>query len=192
MRMNAYILLAGVWTVGLWACGASAQLVEVEQGWEDAGPAAASLRRQRADLRLPMDFDKVYRVDPNVRLFGGASAGADPGVYARISGGLVAVFPRGQYRVWGRGVRRAETPTNTVYLIGDPKKLLAPTLQSRVSSASLVQPITTRLDATRPAEPVVRLGRVTPDVRSMLWENDTERAMRVRQHLEEAYRLSRR
>jgi hypothetical protein len=79
----------------------------VDQGFEDVGPVAASLRQERADLRVPSGFERVYEVP-----------GVD-GLLMRADGGLRAVFPRSTYRVTERGVRPI-VPPGTVWTFGDP------------------------------------------------------------------------
>jgi hypothetical protein len=85
-----------------------ANLSPVDQGVADVGPLSASSRVVPRDLRVPSGFDRVYR-------FGTGGAGGEK--YARISGGITAVFPRSQY-VPTRDGYEVQTPAGTVYYIG--------------------------------------------------------------------------
>lgn len=84
-----------------------AKLRQVEQGVADRGPLSSSQRVLPIDLGVPSGFDRVYRL-------GGPRSG---GMFARISGGITAVFPRSQYTPTPDGYA-AETPAGTVYYIG--------------------------------------------------------------------------
>jgi hypothetical protein len=85
-------------------------LEPIEQGTTDANPLAAPARVQPLDLRLPLGFDRIYRV-------------VEPGRssmnqrYARSSGAITAVFPRSQYTPTRDGVI-PEIPAGTVFYIG--------------------------------------------------------------------------
>ncbi len=78
----------------------------VEQGVADTGPLSASRRVVPLDLRVPSGFDRVYK-------FGQGSSSK----FARISGGLTAVFPRSNYAQGSSGVV-AEIPPGTVFFVG--------------------------------------------------------------------------
>src|SRR5437868_2854803 len=75
------------------------RLRQVQAGTSDANPLAASSRALPADLRLPIGFDKVYKLESASR---GRSLGGD--LYARRSGGITAVFPRSQYEETSQGL----------------------------------------------------------------------------------------
>lgn len=96
------------------AVGAAAMgeppLEPIEQGTTDANPLAAPARVQPLDLRLPLGFDRIYRVvEP------GRSAMNQR--YARSSGAITAVFPRSQYTPTRDGVI-PEIPAGTVFYLG--------------------------------------------------------------------------
>lgn len=82
---------------------APAGLVRLDAGREDTGPIATSSRLLPADLRAPTGFEHVYR-------------GADDSLM-RISGGLVATFPRSQYAGSQSGPVPL-IPAGTVFRIG--------------------------------------------------------------------------
>lgn len=96
-------------------------LTPVDPGVADRGGLGMSLRQLQPDLRVPTNFDRVYRVPGSVS---GVPAfpGAEPNDrFARISGGLTAVFERSQY------LRRTDrpglipiVPAGTVFYIGNP------------------------------------------------------------------------
>jgi hypothetical protein len=111
------VALIGVW-LGVLAPSAIAQraaneptLTPVEQGVADRGPLAVSRRVAPADLRVPQDFERVYRIDSPSR----RKAMGD--LFARRSGAITAVFPRSQY-VETRFGSLAEVPAGTTYYIG--------------------------------------------------------------------------
>lgn len=85
-------------------------LQPVEQGVEDVNPLAAPSRLQPLDLRLPLGFDRVYRVVEPWR------SQMDQR-FARSSGALTAVFPRSQYTPTRNGTI-PEIPAGTVFYIG--------------------------------------------------------------------------
>jgi hypothetical protein len=94
-------------------------LTPVDEQFDDVSPLSNSLRVQPLDLRQPIQFDRVYRIDPNLRLFGGGQK------FARIDNGIIAVFDRSEYTPAKRGVLRAEIPAGTVFYLGDPTAVLA-------------------------------------------------------------------
>lgn len=85
-------------------------LEPVQQGTVDANPLAAPANVQPLDLRLPLGFDRVYRVvEPGRSMLNQR--------YARSSGALTAVFPRSQYTPTRDGVV-PEIPAGTIFYIG--------------------------------------------------------------------------
>lgn len=94
-------------TVGSPAQAQIVRLRPVDQGVADQGPLSTSQRVSPSDLRVPGGFDRVYSL-------GGTKSG---GMFARISGGITAVFPRSHYTPTPDGYA-AETPAGTVYYIG--------------------------------------------------------------------------
>ncbi|MBL8964799.1 MAG: hypothetical protein KF787_12925 [Phycisphaeraceae bacterium] len=87
------------------------RLTPVEQGRGDTGPLATSNRVTPLDLRLPIGFDRVYRIE------GSGRRGRSGDLFARQSGGLTAVFPRSQYIQLGSGLF-PEIPAGTTFYIG--------------------------------------------------------------------------
>lgn len=91
----------------LWAAAAHAQpsvpYEEVDPGRADASALSDSLRLVPIDLRTPTAFDRVFRLPTVV---GGE-------MFARIDGGLTAVFPRSEY-----GFGQALIPAGTTWYIG--------------------------------------------------------------------------
>lgn len=85
-------------------------LEPVQQGTIDANPLAAPASVQPLDLRLPLGFDRVYRVvEPGRSMLNQR--------YARSSGAITAVFPRSQYTPTRDGVV-PEIPAGTIFYIG--------------------------------------------------------------------------
>ncbi len=79
----------------------------IEAGSLDSSPLAGSMQLLPIDLRLPTGFDQVYRVE----------TGHGP-AFARMNGGLRAVFPRSEYGLGQSGVE-AQIPAGTTWVIGD-------------------------------------------------------------------------
>lgn len=86
------------------------RLRPVDAGRQDTGPLSTSTRVTQLDLRLPLGFDKVYRID-------GSSPASSK--FARKSGGLTAVFNRSQYMQVSNGAMVAEIPAGTTFYIGN-------------------------------------------------------------------------
>lgn len=85
-------------------------LQPVPQGTVDANPLAAPANVQPLDLRLPLGFDRVFRVmEPGRSMLNQR--------YARSSGAITAVFPRSQYAPTRDGVI-PEIPAGTIFYIG--------------------------------------------------------------------------
>ncbi len=82
-------------------------LQPVEAGSVDSSPLAGSMQLLPIDLRQPTGFDEVYRVNT-----GHGSA------FARMDGGLRAVFPRSEYGLGPNGVE-TQIPAGTTWVIGD-------------------------------------------------------------------------
>ncbi len=115
------VALAFVCTTGLAALspaqdslirfGNGVTLRAVDQGTEDVGPLARSARVSRLDLRMPTGFDRVYRLE-SPTLGDGA-----PARYARVSGALIAIFPRSEYQKTAAGTS-IMVPAGTIFAIG--------------------------------------------------------------------------
>lgn len=105
--------IAGVASFGVPGESATAQSASptlfqrVDAGRADTGPLSTSIIQLPEDLRVPTGFEYVYR---NPR---------DESSLIRVSGGLVAEFPRSQYDT-GRGGLVPVVPPGTVFRIGLP------------------------------------------------------------------------
>jgi len=94
-------------------------LRRVDEGIEDTGLLRLGGRVAPLDLRMPAGFDEVYRIP-------GAPSGI-PGVpgapdqFARISGGVAAVFPFSEYTLTKDGLA-VLIPAGTKYFIGNLPK----------------------------------------------------------------------
>jgi hypothetical protein len=96
------------------------RLIPIEAGIEDVSPLAVGLRTVPIDLRAPLDYDRVYRVEGDLSRFGLMSASTpDAAWYARASGGTLALFPRSEYVPTRRGAMPV-VPANTTFLMGVP------------------------------------------------------------------------
>lgn len=106
---GAIALFSALGAIGM-APLAEPPLEPVQQGTVDANPLAAPASVQPLDLRLPLGFDRVYRVvEPGRSMLNQR--------YARSSGALTAVFPRSQYTPTRDGVV-PEIPAGTIFYIG--------------------------------------------------------------------------
>ncbi|MBY0311055.1 MAG: hypothetical protein K2W85_03200 [Phycisphaerales bacterium] len=110
--------------LGLIVAASSAYAQRAPEGWQmidagraDRGPLATSARRVPIDLRVPLSFDRVYRVPGSTTGVQVPGAAAGEELYARISGGLTAVFPRSDYVSTKRGPA-ALIPPGTIFYIG--------------------------------------------------------------------------
>lgn len=98
--------------------GQPAGMVKVDQGFADVGPLQADMRLAPLDLRMPTDYDAVYR-GMAANGYGGSTE-----YFARISGAVTAVFPQSVYLQLKDGSHVADVPPGTVYYIGDlPEEL---------------------------------------------------------------------
>lgn len=88
------------------------QLHPVEQGVGDLNPLQTSDRLVPLDLRQPTGWDRVYR------LSGDANKNGGRGLFARIDGGIAAVFPWSTYASTVTGSRMPTVPPGTTYYIG--------------------------------------------------------------------------
>lgn len=163
-RVAGFVILAAGMCTSTYA--QNARLNPVDQGVADVGPLSASQRVVPSDLRVPSGFDRVYRL-------GSSRPGGER--FARMSGGLTAVFPRSQYVATAEGYA-AETPAGTVYYIGrlpsslleDPEALSRPRASAQradlydnrsARGASLDRP---RMSAPAGRPPAASLGEGAP------------------------------
>jgi hypothetical protein len=80
----------------------------------DNGPLSVSQRALPVDMRVGSGFDRLYKMDAKLKLFGGQ---AESDYYMRMSGGVTAVFPRSSYVQTREGLA-AEIPAGTVFSLG--------------------------------------------------------------------------
>lgn len=107
----AIAVLAGVWGAGGPGGGLTVKdFRRVESGRGDAGGLSKSLARGPATVGTPNDFAGVYQIPED----------ADTpyaGWFARVSGAVIAVFPRGEYVATREGMMPI-MPANTKYFMG--------------------------------------------------------------------------
>lgn len=95
----------------------------VEQGVGDLNPLQTSNRLVPQDLRQPTGFDRVYR------LSGDPAKNNGSGLFARMDGGITAVFPWSTYGVSRKGDVIPTVPPGTKYYIGAvPQSALGSTM----------------------------------------------------------------
>lgn len=92
--------------------GPSSLLVPVEPIRGDATPLSVSQRIMPVDLRQPLGFERVFRVDAQ-----GQPTPAESSLFARKGAAITALFPQSLYEDtrWGPFVA---VPPGTVFLIG--------------------------------------------------------------------------
>lgn len=162
------------------------EFTPVDQGVADRTELSGSYRDVGVDLRTPMHFDRVYRVDARSRMLR-SMRGFEQGAYARAQGALVAVFPKSAYRQISPGVDIAQVPPGTVFTLAETDRM------SRVKDRE-PHPGTARPGATplvhRIAQPRVTAPvdvPIEPSSQSAdysLWNDDQYRQKRVAQLLD--------
>ena len=192
--MNCRLPICATLLLMLGAGVAQAQLIylePVEAGTEDVNPLLRSLRPVRADLRVATDFERVYRVTGDVRAFGGS----DEEMYARVSNGLVAMFPKS---VYSSTSRRALIPPGTIWVLGAHARAgIAPAKSDEARGE--VRPLDARLEVMQnQAVHNRRLNTdatITPRQRAVrtieipcLFESESIRHQRLSARLDEAFR----
>lgn len=108
----------------------------VDQGIEDVGVLNDSLRLMPMDLRIPDDWQQLYRLD--------SSRGP---LFARRAGGLTAVFPESDYADTASGAV-ATIPASTIFVIGDPAPSLLRQLGLAMQDDQLLNTGLTRIDSS--------------------------------------------
>ncbi len=93
-------------------------LQPVDPGVGDLSPLSASSRFLPVDLRQPTGFERVFRVPGSSRGVNSLGVSDSNDRFARVSGGITAVFPRSEYTETKKGIR-ADIPVNTIFYIGD-------------------------------------------------------------------------
>jgi hypothetical protein len=160
-------------------------LEPVEAGGEDVNALRTSLREPRLDLRVPVDFERVYRVRGDSKLLG---SGTEE-MYARVSNGPVAMFPKSTYAA---GSSRYPTlPPGTIWLLGASTHVGAAPRSSE-GAQSYVMPIDLRVKnevpAKRPELPPVPAKSESNEAIPCLFESEAVRRERVGLRLNEAMR----
>lgn len=149
----------------------------VIQGYDDVNPLSRSFTVPRADLRVPMDFDRVYRISSDLNLFGRRQE-----YFARASGGMWAVFPMSTYTQTPAG-RIAQVPPGTVWVLGDPTSAARPL--PKAPDTRSAAPLDLRIDMSAPPPGPPATPR--PDQRT-IWTSETYRQERISTLLDQAAR----
>jgi hypothetical protein len=116
--ITAALVLAGAFAAPAWP--QALRLEPVDPGVGDRDPLSLSFRTIDVGLHQPMNFEQVFRITGPL-----GTLGADEEYFARISGGMYAVFPRSVYAPTRQG-EVALIPAGTVFYIGPPGDPLAP------------------------------------------------------------------
>lgn len=193
-----------------------AVLIPVTANTQDASSASTSLSTEPLDLRQPMRFDRVFALsrEPGdlkggtLLNFGGSRVAASSVPldtsktqwFARVDGGILALFPRSVYTETSQGTM-AEVPAGTVFAIGHPpahylseeaKALPTPSLQDVLDSRPIAARAGQNAQGARPvlsrsadgasdggATPEGAKGATVP-LPTSVFRNDEYRAKRVR------------
>lgn len=145
------------------------------------------------DLRKPLNFEQVYRVEGDLSRLGVLGISPAPGqsMYARASGGLIAVFPQSEYVRTRQGAFPI-VPANTTFLLGSAQTLTQlptdPALAGGVTAASAAQRVDLRARAT--TEPVPTTSRPPRREAGSIWESEVTRRSRLEQLLDEASKVA--
>lgn len=192
-----------------------AVLIPVTANTQDASSASTSLSTEPLDLRQPMRFDRVFALsrEPGdlkggtLLNFGGSRVAASSVPldtsktqwFARVDGGILALFPRSVYTETSQGTM-AEVPAGTVFAIGHPpahylseeaKALPTPSLQDVLDSRPIAARAGQNAQGARPvlsrsadgasdgATSDEAKGAMVP-LPTSVFRNDEYRAKRVR------------
>lgn len=153
-------------------------LVPVASNTRDTSSVSTSLRSEAIDLRAPRLFEQLFalrkREDTDLRggtllNFGSGNVAASSHAlesggtkwFARLDGGVIALFPRSTYVETDQG-RFAEIPAGTIYALGRPPASLLGL--EPVKRPEFTTPDATTTDTSRPmARPADQgAGRSTP------------------------------
>jgi hypothetical protein len=160
-------------------------LEPIDAGSEDVNSLRISLHEPRADLRVPVDFERVYRVRGDSKLLG---SGTEE-MYARVSNGLVAMFPKSTYVA--SSARYPTLPPGTIWLLGASTHVGAAPRSSE-GAQSYVMPIDLRVKnevPTKRAElPPMPVKAEMNEAIPCLFESEAVRRERVGLRLNEAMR----
>jgi len=99
------------------AHGQTLRLEPVAAGVDDVSPLMRSMRKQQGTLQRSGNFDRVYRVIDGAGLLSAGGFREGEELYARVSNGIVAVFPRSRYLKTFQGTY-AMIPPGTYWYLG--------------------------------------------------------------------------
>lgn len=170
---------------------ADLRLVPIDPGTEDVSRLWEGGRQMPVELRKPLNFEQVYRVEGDLSRLGvlGVSPATGQAMYARASGGLVAIFPQSEYVATKQG-RFPVVPANTTFLLGSiqtsPSSLSGvrtPEMgQMSLTAASMAQRVDQRAFSRRipDSAPPPRHERIS------IWNSEATRRLRLAALLDEA------
>lgn len=170
---------------------ADLRLVPVDPGTEDVSRLWEGGRQMPVELRKPLNFEQVYRVEGDLSRLGvlGVSPATGQAMYARASGGLVAIFPQSEYVRTKHG-RTPVVPANTTFLLGSIQTSLNSLSGARTpetgemnrTAASMAQRVDQRALSRRIPDtaPPPRRERIS------IWNSEVTRRSRLAALLDEA------
>lgn len=171
---------------------ADLRLVPIDPGTEDVSILREGGRQMPVDLRKPLNFEQVYRVEGDLSRLGVLGISPAPGqsMYARASGGLIAVFPQSEYVRTRQGAFPI-VPANTTFLLGSAQTLTQlpkdSALAGGVTAASAAQRVDLRARVT--TEPVPMASRPPRREAGSIWESEVTRRSRLEQLLDQASKV---
>lgn len=160
-----------------WLASAQPVLRPVEQGVEDRTATSTSQRVVQRDLRSPAGFDRLYRIEGRITDPAWIRAGVREGMYARVQGGVVAVFPQSAYRQLGPGRTLVEVPASTQFLMGDTQRMLG--LAPAEGQSNLPAPVALQLDQRVDMSAGMESPVVTREIAPSIWNDESYRRLRI-------------
>lgn len=168
-RVSSVLVVAAVCGPAIAQPLSAARLQRVDAGRADTGPLAISTRELPEDLRVPTGFEHVYQ------------SPGDGDSLMRISGALVAEFPRSQYNMTSSGPVPV-VPAGTVFRIGSRGEW-------SWGGAELHRPVTPAFNAIDRRVPAVVAPIAEDPDRSVdrsIWQSEVYRSIRIRELLLDA------
>jgi hypothetical protein len=163
----------------LWMLQPPPGMRPITPGVGDPTPLSIDPAVQPIQLRMDAGFDRLYRIDPSLKLFGGMPA------FARRSGAITAIFPQSTYAFTREGVVTT-VPPGAVFQIDDGRSRPGDTrppdalafvradLSAGVRDAPGAPP-----DARAASEPVRREARPAATETETIWTSERERVRRL-------------
>jgi hypothetical protein len=174
-------LVLAIWSGVAAQPGVRVEPTPITPGVSDVSPLMLDLAVQPIPLDQDAGFQRVYRLSPEVRFFGG-------GGFARRSGAITAIFPQSVYLPGRDGGAIPVVPPGTVFVIGDgPTAAEASSGPADAVAGPQAGPSLSAVGVLAvPNEPGPGPRSVGgPGSQESIWTSDAERASRVCARLDE-------